>query len=162
MESSSKGLFLAVRLRGTASDNPNIRKTMDSLRLERTFQARIMENTPSNAGMLRFAKNLVAWGEVSPDLLHHLLVKRGEREGGLDLDGSFARLFGRDGVGDLAKGLVAGEVGLKELWKMGLKPKFRLHPPRGGFKRSLRRAFSDGGELGYRGAEINGLVKRMI
>ncbi|TMI38649.1 50S ribosomal protein L30, partial [Candidatus Bathyarchaeota archaeon] len=77
MEESSKGLLFAVRLRGTAADNPDVRKTMESLRLERTFQARLLENTPSNLGMLRSAKALVAWGEVDPEILGRLLVKRG-------------------------------------------------------------------------------------
>src|SRR5438309_4930875 len=79
MESSTKNPILAVRLRGTASDDPDVRRTMESLKLERTFQARLLENTPSNLGMLRSAKVLVAWGEVSPDLLGRVLEKRGER-----------------------------------------------------------------------------------
>ncbi len=162
MESASKSLLLAVRLRGTAGDNPDVEKTLESLKLERTFQARLLENTPSMLGMLRAAKNLVAWGEVSPKLLERLLQKRGEREAGKDLDGAFVRMFGVPSLEGLAKSVVSGEVGLEELWRAGLKPRFRLHPPRGGFKRSLRRAATDGGELGYRGGDINSLVKRMI
>ncbi len=42
---------------------------MESLGLERTFQARLLENTPSNLGMLRSLKALVAWGEVDPEVL---------------------------------------------------------------------------------------------
>ena len=162
MEESSKGLLFAVRLRGTAADNPDVRKTMESLRLERTFQARLLENTPSNLGMLRSAKALVAWGEVDPEILGRLLVKRGERDGADGLDEGFVKLLGKTSFEDLAKAVVAGEVGIRALYQSGLKPRFRLHPPRGGFKRSLRRAATDGGELGYRGADINHLVKRMI
>ena len=36
-----------------------------------------------------------------------------------------------------------------------------LKPPKGGFK-SIKRPFQDGGSLGYRGKEINELIKRMI
>jgi len=43
-----------------------------------------------------------------------------------------------------------------------LKPYFRLTPPKGGFKRTTKRAWTDGGELGYRGDEINKLLRRMI
>src|SRR5207245_8906032 len=81
MESSSKNPILAVRLRGTASDNPDVQRTMESLKLERTFQARLLDNTPSSLGMLRSAKVLVAWGEVSPDLLGRVLAEGGERAG---------------------------------------------------------------------------------
>jgi len=162
LEESSKGLLFAVRLRGTASDNPDVRKTMESLKLERPYQARLLDNTPSNLGMLRSVKALVAWGEINPEILGHVLVKRGERNGADGLDDSFVRLLGRTSFEDLAKAVVAGEVGIRALYQSGLKPRFRLHPPRGGFKRSLRRAATDGGELGYRGADINMLVKRMI
>lgn len=157
-----RGLLLAVRLRGTASDAPDVLKTMESLMLLRPFQARLVEDTPSNVGMLRSVKALVAWGEVSPEVLAGVLVKRGERDGTDGLDESFVRLLGKNGFDELAKAVVAGEVGVRDLYKAGLKPRFRFHPPRGGFKRSLRRAASDGGELGYRGADINLLVKRMI
>lgn len=162
MEGSVKGPILAVRLRGTASDNPDVEKTMESLKLERTFQARLLDNTPSNLGMLRSVKALVAWGEVSPEILGSVLFKRGERDGTYGLDDGFVRLLGKSSFEDLAKAVVAGEVGIKALYQAGLKPRFRFHPPRGGFKRSLRRAATDGGELGYRGDGINLLVKRMI
>ena len=137
-------------------------KTLESLRLERTFQARLLENNDSIAGMLRRVKAIVAWGEVSPELLEGLLMKRGERDGDASLDDGFVRLLGKPSLSDLAKSVVAGELGLSALRGAGLKAGFRLHPPRGGFKRSLRRAATDGGELGYRGADINALVKRMI
>ncbi len=151
-----------MRLRGTASDAPDVRKTMESLSLEKTFRARLLDNSSSNLGMLRTVKALVAWGEVSPEILENALVKRGEKDGADGLDEGFVRLLGKSSFEELAKAVVAGEVGIKDLYKAGLKPRFRFHPPRGGFKRSLRRAATDGGELGYRGADINMLVKRMI
>ncbi len=159
---SGKGPILAVRLRGTAGDPPDVEKTLESLKLERTFQARLLENNDSITGMLRRVKAIVAWGEVNSELLEGLLSKRGERDGADGLDDGFVRLLGKPSLTDLARSVVTGEVGLPALWSAGLKPGFRLHPPRGGFKRSLRRAATDGGELGYRGADINVLVKRMI
>src|SRR5690242_13195695 len=113
MDAASKNPILAVRLRGTASDNPDVQRTMESLKLERTFQARLLENTPSSLGMLRSAKVLVAWGEVSQDLLGRVLEKRGERDGGADgLDDSFLRILGKSSFDDLAKSIVAGETSL--------------------------------------------------
>ena len=51
---------------------------------------------------------------------------------------------------------------LEELKAEGDKVKrYRLHPPRGGFRRTTKRPRPDG-ELGYRGAEINKLIERMI
>lgn len=155
--------LLAVRLRGTVGDSPDVERTMESLMLERTFQARLLEDNASVKGMLRKAQSLVAWGEVDSGVLAVLLVKRAERDGAGRVDEEFVRVqLGVNGFDSLAKSLVAGELGLRELWRAGVKRRFRLHPPKGGFKRSTRRAFSDGGETGYRGTEINSLVRRMI
>src|SRR2546427_4816435 len=157
MESSSKNPILAVRLRGTASDNPDVQRTMESLKLERTFQARLLDNNPSNLGMLRSAKVLVAWGEVSPDLLGRVLEKRGECDGTDGLDDRFLRLLGKTSFDDLAKAVVAGETSLHEILPGGLKGPVRFHPPRRGVQRSLRRGATAAGELGYRGREIKRL-----
>ncbi len=40
---------------------------------------------------------------------------------------------------------------------------FHLNPPRGGFERKgIKKPFSIGGALGYRGDKINDLIKRMV
>ncbi len=137
---------------------------MESLMLLHVFQARLLRGDASTGGMLRSVKDLVAWGEPSPVVVERLLLKRAERDGGpRGVDEVFVRSrFGKETVADLAKSVVAGEVDMADLWRAGLKPRFRLHPPKGGFKRSTRRAFTDGGELGYRGDEINSLALRMI
>ena len=163
MEPSRKPPIIAVRIRGTATDNPDIRRTMEILKMQSTFRARLLENTPSTEGMLRTAKSLVAWGQINPEVLETLLRKRAEREGDERLDDDFARVFfKRQSVAEVAKSITAGEIPVRDLWSAGIKPGFRLHPPKGGFKRSTRRAATDGGELGYRGEDINRLVRRMI
>ena len=43
----------------------------------------------------------------------------------------------------------------------GLKPVMRLHPPRQGYKK-VKRPYSVGGAVGYRGAEIERLLLRML
>ena len=163
-EKTKQPCLLAVRLRGTVGDNPDVEKTLESLALLKVNQARLLKNDSSTTGMLRAAKHIVAWGEVDSATLESLLEKRAEAETRtINLDKDFVKArFGKDGFAELASSIVAGEIGLSELSRAGLKPKFRLHPPRGGFKRSTRRAFSDGGELGYRGNQINTLVRRMI
>ena len=57
-------------------------------------------------------------------------------------------------------------VALSELkvdfWKIPtIKPVFRLHPPKGGFEKKIKKPYPDG-ELGYRGEEINQLIDKMI
>jgi large subunit ribosomal protein L30 len=62
---------------------------------------------------------------------------------------------------ELATKVCNGEIDLKALWSH-FKPYFRLHPPKGGLKRSVKRFFGDKGEAGYRGPAINELVARMV
>lgn len=54
---------------------------------------------------------------------------------------------------------------LKALEKLPVKgekvKRYRLHPPRGGFKKTIKRPRPDG-ELGYRGEKINDLIARMM
>ncbi|HIK00502.1 TPA: uL30 family ribosomal protein [archaeon] len=45
----------------------------------------------------------------------------------------------------------------------GDKKIFRLHPPKKGWDRKgIKKAVKQGGALGYRGTEINNLIKRML
>jgi len=54
--------------------------------------------------------------------------------------------------------LIGGKIKLKDLEK--IEPVFRLTPPSKGFK-SIKEHYPKG-DLGYRGKEINELLKRMI
>ena len=158
-------LFLAVRIRGTVGDNPSTELTVKSLGMEGKFNARIVPANPDMIGMLRRAKDLVTWGELEQETLSLILGKRAEKSGpgSHKLDQDFAKLhFQLGSLDNLAENIVSGNIELARLWKAGVKPTIRLHPPKGGFKRSTKRAYNSMGELGYRGHEINRLVRRMI
>ncbi|RLE58223.1 MAG: 50S ribosomal protein L30, partial [Thermoprotei archaeon] len=60
---------------------------------------------------------------------------------------------------ELAQAILNGKISIKDLRE--LKPVFRLHPPSGGFKYTIKKRFGAGGELGYRGSAINDLVRKM-
>jgi len=159
------GLFLAVRIRGTVGDNPRTELALKSLGMQGKFNARLVPGNPDMMGMLRRAKDIVTWGELEHETLEMILSKRAEKSGPGPhrLDQEFARLhFKTQDLGDLAKRIVAGEVELQMLWRAGVKPTIRLHPPKGGFRKSTKRPYNSSGELGYRGREINRLAKRMI
>jgi len=66
-----------------------------------------------------------------------------------------------NGIAELAEKVVNNEIQYHKLTNYGVKPFFRLHPPSGGFKRSVKKLYPEG-ELGYRGKEINELVQRMF
>ena len=58
----------------------------------------------------------------------------------------------------ITEALINSEVKLADV---GIKPVFRLHPPRKGYE-DIRLSINEGGSLGYRGEEIKDLAKRML
>jgi large subunit ribosomal protein L30 len=65
------------------------------------------------------------------------------------------------GLRELIAEIQAGKFRLQRLWEIGVRPIFRLHPPRGGFRKSSKRPFADGGELGYRRDGLTDLLAKM-
>ena len=63
-------------------------------------------------------------------------------------------------VDDLANALHTGKIQLREI--KDLKPVFRLHPPVGGYRGSVKKAIHSGGVLGNVGDKINLYLKKMI
>ena len=62
-------------------------------------------------------------------------------------------------VEELAEAILDGKIRYREL--PDIKPVFRLSPPRKGYE-GIKRAYSVGGALGYRGKDINELIRRMM
>ncbi len=109
--------------------------------------------------MLRKAQNCATWGEPSKETIIRLLKERGRSVGNKRLSEEDAKKLGYDTLEKLADEIYSLDVQLKDL--SGIKPVFRLHPPRKGFKGSVKKSFKTGGVTGYRGEAINDLVNRM-
>ena len=64
-------------------------------------------------------------------------------------------------IKQLSKAIASGDASMKDV--DGLKPIFRLHPPRGskGWG-GIKRAYTVGGALGFRGEAISDLADRMM
>jgi len=158
-------LYLVIRLRGEADVHPDIEKTLNLLRLRRKYAASLYHSSlPGIEGMLRKVQDWATWGEINRETLIELLKKRGRIKGDKPLTDEWVvqnlGLYG--GIPELADKLLAGELHYHKLEDKGVKPFFRLHPPRGGFKKTIKRHFTNQGELGYRGEAINDLVIRML
>jgi large subunit ribosomal protein L30 len=83
-------------------------------------------------GMIKKVKDYVTYGEVSKEVEDLLIKTRGEKT------------IGKDG-------------------KETIKKYFRLQPPKKGFgRKGIKVSFSNSGALGYRGEQINDLIKRML
>jgi len=151
-------MYAAVRVRGSVNISPQIRKTLHLLGLNRVNHLVLVGST--QLGMLEKATSYITFGEIDEKTLALLLQKRGRTQGNKRIGDEFLRERKFKGFGEVAKALVEGKASLKGI---GIKPVFRLRPPRKGFeRRGIKRAYSVGGALGYRASDINKLLLRMI
>jgi len=158
MEKGRKCLAV-VRIRGTVNVRKEIEDTLRMLNLERNCHATLIDDRPSFLGMLRKAQNVITWGEVSKETIALLLRKRGRIVGNRKLTDEYVKKIGYDSLDALAEAIYNLKVKLKDL--PGVKPVFRLHPPRKGYKGTVKKSYSAGGETGYRGEAINELIQKM-
>ncbi|ABU82451.1 50S ribosomal protein L30 [Ignicoccus hospitalis] len=158
----SKKLYLIIRIKGEPDAHPDVRKTLENLRLLRRYAAVVYPaDLPGLEGMLRKAQAWITWGEIRKDVLAKLLEVRGRAPGDKKLTPEYIKeKFGVNSFEELAEKIINGEVVLHK--QEAIKPFFRLHPPRGGFKKSIKKPYRSGGEAGYRGEAINELVLRML
>lgn len=155
------GLLLVIRVRGKPDRTPDEEKALELLRLHKTWHATLVPDTPSIRGMLlKNLDNVVTYGEVRREILVELLKKFGRLEGNKKLTEEYLRSIGYQNFEDLADALLQGKVTLNQV--PGLKPVFRLHPPSGGFRGTLRKNIKSGGETGYRGEAINDLLLKIL
>jgi len=151
--------LVAVRVRGVSDISQEIKDTLNMLRLTRNCHATLIDDRPSYLGMLHKVQNCVTWGEISEENVALLLKKRGNLIGDKKLTDEYAQELGYKSLDNLAEAMFKVEVDFSSLPKV--KPVFRLHPPKKGFKGKVKRSYSAGGVTGYRGEAINGLIKRM-
>lgn len=160
MSTESK-CVIAVRIAGRVGLRKTVADTLMLLHLTRANHATILSSSASQLGMLQKVKDYVTWGEGSPETIGLLLRSRGEFVGRIKLtEEELTDRSNFKSVDDFAKALCAGTANLKDV--QGLKPVFRLHPPRGGFRGSRKRSFLARGELGYRGGAIVDLLSSMM
>jgi large subunit ribosomal protein L30 len=153
------GLILVVNIHGKINSQAAVRKALSELKVERKFSATVVTDDSSTMGMLRLCKDYIAWSQLDADLLSSLLKSRGEVAVGKRLGQKELKTLGFGSYEELARKMVDGNLRLSAI--EGVRPCFRLSPPRGGFKRSSRRQFTQKGILGAN-ASLPELVRRMM
>jgi large subunit ribosomal protein L30 len=129
-------LLAVVRLRGTVNVKDTIERTFKLMKMDKKNSCVVLSDSKRDMGMINKVKDYVTYGEIDNATLVELLKSRSDEK--------------------------SPEKAAKEAFEKGvLKVVFRLHPPRGGMK-SIKRTFKSKGDLGYRGEEINKLLRRMI
>ena len=154
--------FLVIRVRSDRGVKPKIRHTMSMLNLTKVNHAVLVPDTPAYAGMLQKAKDYVTWGEVDADTISELISQRGRMIGDKPITNAVIKSGSEfSTITALSKAIASGDARTNAV--EGMKPVFRLHPPRGakGWG-GIKRSFSTGGALGFRGEAISDLVGRMI
>jgi len=150
-------MYAAIRIRGKVNVSPGIRKTLELLNLDRVNHLSLVKD--EQRGMLNKAQSYITFGEIEEKTLALLLEKRGRLEGNKRLGKEFLKEKKLKSFDEMAKAVLEGKQPLKE---MGIKPVFRLGPPKKGYERAgIKKGYSVGGALGYRASDINKLVKRM-
>ena len=159
MSNDQKTNLLVVNLRGMVNTRRPVRETLEQLRVVKRFNATIVPDNEVYRGMLNAAKEHVAWCALDATTAESLLSKRAEVSTGTKA--TEANLKGKKytSFSELASALASGEASLEE--GLGFRLFFRLSPPRGGFKRSIRRQFGEGGILGPN-RELPKLVEQMV
>lgn len=140
-------MILVIRISGMVNIPVKVQETLSRIRLRRKYAAVILKDTVENRKLLHTLRNYVAFGKANSALLEKLVEARGQ-----GLEGKKVKIDAKKVVGDLDK---------KNLQDFGLKPFFRLHPPRGGIE--SKKHFGVGkGVLGDHGENIGKLVERML
>lgn len=140
-------MIVVIRIKGQVKLRENIKETLSRLRLRKKYVCILIEKKDKvKLGMLKKVKDSVAFGEIEKGALIRLIEKRGRRTDKKQIKEP------EKIVEELLKG--------KKLKELGLKPFFRLHPPRGGLK-SSKKQFPRG-VLGNHKQEINKLIEKML
>ncbi len=138
--------FMVIKIRGTANAPQTIIDTLELLNLFRKNHGVVVHKNQVYEGMINKVKDYVTWGEIDSATYTELVSKRGEEYQGRTHDSKkkYAYRF--------------TEINGKKY-----KNYFRLNSPKKGFERKgIKVGFNAGGALGYRGAKINDLTRRML
>ncbi len=152
-------MYAAVRLRGGVKTRKTIKDTLAMMRLDRINHCVILPETPNYQGMIRKAKDFIAWGSIDAETLAQMLENRGKLEGGEKLTEEYlTKNTEFKTFLDLAKAICDGKTQITDIPKM--KPVFRMHPARKGLKGTKRNTL-EGGDLGFHGNEMKELLNKM-
>jgi large subunit ribosomal protein L30 len=138
-------MILIIRISGDVEIREDVKETMFRMRLRRKYSAVLMQDNEVTQNLLAKTKNFVAYGTISKEMLSELLSKRSQKIAGKKAD---------------VAGAIAN-IEKKSLEEFGIKPFFRLHPPRGGIDSKIHFGTKKG-VLGDNKEKINDLLRKML
>jgi large subunit ribosomal protein L30 len=151
--------LLVLRVRGTVSVRKDVKETLKRLNLRRRHNLTVVPDTPDYRGMLQKAKDYIAWCKADKKLLAELLEKRARTSGWKPVTESTLKEHGFSSFEELADAIIEGRVLFHKLgW---IKPYMALNPPRGGYKKPVKKPYAAKGVLGEN-PELPEILKRMV
>ena len=153
--------ILVVRLRGTVNVPYWAVTTLKNLYLNKKFSATLVPETSEYLGMLRKISQWVAWSKADREIVKTLIENRAKNKNP-GSDSARKTVNSKEDykdIDELVDFLVNDKIKFSE--QNNVKPWFSLNPPKGGFKKSTKRQFSDGGTLGNN-KDLLEIVKKMI
>lgn len=138
-------MIIAIRISGLVEIPNEVKESLFRLRLRKKYSAALFKETRENELLLKKLRNFIAYGKVNSETISLLIEKRAQPLNSKKLD-----------VKKVMEGLDK-----KNLEELGIKPFFRLHPPRGGIDSKLHFPIRKG-VLGDNRDKINDLVRRML
>ena len=153
--------IVIVRIKGKTGLKKTPKDTLKMLRLYKKHTCVVVSNSDSYIGMIKKIKDHATWGEIDESTLKKLMENRGRLALKKPLTEAYVKEKLNMDIGEFVKQIMEFKKELKDL--PGLKPFFKLSPPKGGFEQGgIKKQFALGGVLGYRKEKINDLVKKMI
>ncbi len=137
-------MIAIIRIKGMVNIQKKMAETLHRMRLRRKYSLVLLEDNVENRKLLKHVRDCVSFGTINKETLEKLIRERGVSLKGDKID---------------AKKIVEG-LEKKSLEELGLKPFFRLHPPRGGIE-SKKHYGVGKGVLGNN-KKINELIGRML
>jgi len=152
-------LIAIVRIRGRVKVMETIESNLELLNLNRVNHCVFYKDTKSIQGMIFKGKDYITWGSVNKETLEKVLQKRARLIGNKKITDKWLK----DNKLDWGKLVEMFINDPKDVYKLGVKPVFRLTPPSKGFERKgVKIQFKHGGALGSREEKINDLLIKMI
>ncbi len=152
-------MYAAIRIRGNVDISPKIKDTLKIMMLTKTNHLVLVKENKEKKGMLEKTRAYITYGEINKETIEKLLIKRGRLVGDKRVTETALKEKGAKSIDNVVSALEQG----KSPKEFGVKPVFRLSPPRKGFERAgIKKTFNEGGVLAYRGKEINKLILKMI
>ena len=152
-------LILVLNVHGVINSSAAPRRAMEELMVYRKFTASIVSDDVNTMGMLKRCKDYLSWSPVDKELLTELLEKKGMVSETKKLDKAALKALGFKDHGEMAEKMIKDGKRLSSF--EGVRPFFKLAPPKGGFKKTMRRQAAEGGMLG-RNLGLVEIVRRML